>query len=170
MKIIFLGIGTNLGDRKDNLEQAVKRIEEHIGPVMKCSSVYETEPWGFKAENQFLNMVVKVGTKLAPSGLLGRVLMIEALLGRVRGKERYSSRIIDIDILLYEGLIINEESLKVPHPLMPERKFVLVPLCEIASEMMHPVLKKTFGELLEMCVDKSAVRQYCCPPSPLKGG
>jgi 2-amino-4-hydroxy-6-hydroxymethyldihydropteridine diphosphokinase len=166
MKIIFLGIGTNLGNRKDNLEQAVKRIEEHIGTVLKSSSVYETEPWGFQSETQFLNMVVQVGTLLTPSGLLGRVLMIEALLGRVRGKERYSSRIIDIDILLYEDVIINEESLKIPHPLMSDRKFVLVPLCEIASGMMHPVVKKTFGELLEVCGDKSAVRQYCCPLPP----
>lgn len=163
MKIIFLGIGTNLGNRKDNLEQAVKRIEEHIGPVLKSSSVYETEPWGFQTENQFLNMVIQVGTRLTPSGLLGRVLMVEALSGRVRGRERYSSRIIDIDILLYEDMIIDEESLKIPHPLMTDRKFVLVPLCEIASEMMHPVVKKTFGELLEMCVDKSEVKKYYYP-------
>jgi 2-amino-4-hydroxy-6-hydroxymethyldihydropteridine diphosphokinase len=160
MKIIFLGIGSNLGDRNDNLEQAVKRIEEHIGPVLKSSSVYETEPWGFQAENQFLNMVVQVGTLLTPSGLLGRVLMIEALLGKVRGLVRYSSRIIDIDILLYEDMIIDEESLKIPHPLMPVRKFVLVPLCEIASGMIHPVLKKPFGELLKVCGDKSEVRKY----------
>src|SRR5512133_2326699 len=160
MKIIFLGIGTNLGNRKDNLDKAVKRIEEYIGPVIRSSSVYETEPWGFKSDNQFLNMVIQVGTTLTPSGLLGRVLMVEALSGRVRGSERYSSRIIDIDILMYNDLILDEESLKIPHPLMAERRFVLVPLCEIASEMMHPVLKKTFGELLEMCADKSEVRKY----------
>ena len=116
MKIVFLGIGTNLGNRESNLEQAVARIKEYIGPVLKSSSIYETEPWGFQADDKFLNMVVKVETDLTPSGLLGRILMIESLLGRQRGSERYSSRVIDIDILFYEDMIVDEESLKIPHP------------------------------------------------------
>ena len=86
--------------------------------------------------------------------------MIESLLGRVRGEKQYSSRVIDIDILLYEDMIIDEESLKIPHPLLHERKFVLVPLCEIEPEMIHPVLKKSFAELLEICEDKSEVKKY----------
>ena len=139
MKIVFLGIGTNLGNRESNLEEAVARIREYIGPVLDSSSIYETEPWGFHAKDEFLNKVVKVNTELTPSGLLGRILMIESLLGRVRGQVRYSSRLIDIDILLYEDLIVEEESLKIPHPLLQQRKFVLVPLCEIASEIIHPV-------------------------------
>jgi len=132
MNKVFLGIGTNLGNKESNLEQAVARIKEYIGPVLKSSAIYETEPWGFQAKDEFLNMVVKVETDLAPSGLLGRILMIESLLGMVRVKEQYSSRLIDIDILLFEDMIVNEESLKIPHPLLHERKFVLVPLCEIA--------------------------------------
>ena len=128
MTIVFLGIGTNLGNRESNLEEAVARIEEYIGPVLDSSSIYETEPWGFQAKDEFLNKVVKVNTELTPSGLLGRILMIESLLGRVRGQVRYSSRLIDIDILLYEDLIVEEESLKIPHPLLQQRKFVLVPL------------------------------------------
>ena len=87
MKKVFLGIGTNLGNRERNLKEAVERIEESIGKVVKSSSVYETEPWGFQTEDEFLNMVVKVETKLTPSGLLGRILMIESLLGRVRGEQ-----------------------------------------------------------------------------------
>ena len=108
MKIVFLGIGTNLGERESNLEQAVTRIEEYIGPVLISSSVYETEPWGFQATDEFLNLVVKVETELTPSGLLGRILMIESLLGRVRCQKQYSSRLIDIDILFYEGMVIDE--------------------------------------------------------------
>jgi 2-amino-4-hydroxy-6-hydroxymethyldihydropteridine diphosphokinase len=160
MKIVFLGIGTNLGNRESNLEQAVARIEEYIGRVLKSSSIYETEPWGFQAKEEFLNMVVKVETTLTPSGLLGRILMIESLLGRIRSQVRYTSRLIDIDILLYEDLIVNEESLKIPHPLLHERRFVLVPLCEVGSEMIHPVLKKSIADLLEICEDSSNVKRY----------
>ena len=160
MKIVFLGIGTNLGNRELNLEQAITRIEEFIGPVLMTSSIYETEPWGFQTEDKFLNLVVKAETKLTPSGLLGRILMIESLMGRVRGPNRYSSRLIDIDILVYEEMIIDQESLKIPHPLLQERRFVLVPLCEIASEMIHPVLKKSYAELLKICEDKNEVKKF----------
>ena len=160
MKNVFLGIGTNLGSRESNLEQAVAEIEKYIGPVLSTSSIYETEPWGFKAKDEFLNRVIKVETELTPSGLLGKILLIESLLGRVRNEERYSSRLIDIDILLYEDKIIEEESLKIPHPLLQHRRFVLVPLCELASEMIHPVLKRSFAELLEICGDRSIVKKY----------
>jgi 2-amino-4-hydroxy-6-hydroxymethyldihydropteridine diphosphokinase len=170
MKIVYLGIGTNLGNRGENLEQAVAKVEEHIGIVLKSSAIYETAPWGFESEDKFLNMVVKVETALTPSGLLGRLLMIESLLGRVREKKRYSSRLIDIDILLYENVVVDELSLKIPHPLLQDRKFVLVPLCEIAADLIHPILKKPMTELLEICGDKSEVRKYFCPPARLKGG
>ena len=166
MKIVFLGVGSNLGNRENNLEQAVARIVEYIGPVLKSSSIYITEPWGFKAEEEFLNIVVKIGTKLTPSGILGRILMIESLLGRVRDNKQYTSRLIDIDILLYGDIIVDEEILKIPHPLLHKRKFVLVPLCEIESEMIHPVLKKSLAELLESCEDQSEVKKHICPPTP----
>lgn len=165
MNIVFLGIGTNLGNRENNLKEAVARIEEHIGPVLKSSSVYETEPWGFQSGDEFLNMVVKVETKLIPAGLLERILMVESLLGRVRGEKQYSSRVIDIDILLYEGMVIDEKSLKIPHPMMHERKFVLVPLCEIEPELVHPVLNKTFVSLLKSCKDTSKVFPHSNPLS-----
>jgi 2-amino-4-hydroxy-6-hydroxymethyldihydropteridine diphosphokinase len=160
MKIVFLGIGTNLGDREINLEAAVARINEFIGPVLNSSSVYETEPWGFNSKDEFLNMAVKVETELTPSGLLGRILMIESLMGRVRNQEQYSSRLIDIDILFYDEMIVDEESLKIPHQLLHKRKFVLAPMCEIAPELTHPVLKKTIAELLELCEDTSNVKRY----------
>ena len=160
MKIVFLGIGTNLGNRESNLEQAVARIEEYVGPVLDSSSIYETEPWGFQAKDEFLNKVVKVETELTPSEILERILIIESIMGRVRSKERYSSRLIDIDILICEDMIIDEENLKIPHPLLHQRRFVLVPLCEVASDMIHPVLKKSISDLLEICEDKSEVKKY----------
>jgi 2-amino-4-hydroxy-6-hydroxymethyldihydropteridine diphosphokinase len=160
MKIVFLGIGTNLGDRKNNISEAVGRIEEYIGRVAASSSIYETEPWGFQVEEEFLNIVVKVETRLEPSGLLGRILMIEALLGRIRGEKQYSSRVIDIDILLYEDLILDELTLKIPHPLMHMRRFVLAPLCEIDPDIIHPVLKKPVSSLLNSCEDMSKVKIF----------
>lgn len=160
MSIVFLGIGANLGERGSSLKNAISEIEEHIGTVLRSSSIYETAPWGFEASNKFLNMVVEVETRLSPSGLLMTILMIEANLGRIRNETQYSSRVIDIDILLYDDMVIDEISLKIPHPLMQERKFVLVPLREIAPELVHPVLKKSSTELLELCKDKNEVKRY----------
>jgi 2-amino-4-hydroxy-6-hydroxymethyldihydropteridine diphosphokinase len=159
MNKVYLGIGTNLGEREINLKNALVSINENIGPVLKSSSVYETDPWGFKAESKFLNMVVLVETKLTAFGVLGSILMIEAQMGRIRKEKQYSSRVIDIDILLYGDLIIDEQCLKVPHPLMPDRKFVLVPLCEISPEIIHPVLEKSVSSLLKLCKDKSRVKK-----------
>jgi 2-amino-4-hydroxy-6-hydroxymethyldihydropteridine diphosphokinase len=159
MNVVFLGLGTNLGDRSKNLSDAVSGINEQIGEVVKISSVYETEPWGFKAESQFLNIVIKVETRLNPSAVLEAILRFELSSGRVRGENQYSSRIIDIDILFFEDMVIDLIDLKVPHPKLHERKFVLVPLCEIAPELVHPVLKKTVAALLEECEDGSEVRK-----------
>jgi 2-amino-4-hydroxy-6-hydroxymethyldihydropteridine diphosphokinase len=155
MKKVFLGIGTNLGDRETNLKNAIEKIAENIGPILKSSSVYETDPWGFTSDNLFFNMVVEVKTRLTPAGVLGAILQIEVLLGRTRSEKKYSSRVIDIDILLYENYVIDEVSLRIPHPLIHERKFVLVPLCEIAPEFIHPVLGKSIRVLLEECTDQS---------------
>jgi 2-amino-4-hydroxy-6-hydroxymethyldihydropteridine diphosphokinase len=160
MKKVFLGLGSNLGNRVKKLQIAKQGIEEFIGSVISSSSVYETEPWGFESEGKFLNMVLCVETNLSPSGLLGRILMIESQIGRIRSDNQYSSREIDIDILLFNNDIVNEIALKIPHPRMHERRFVLVPLCEIGSEIIHPVLNKSIESLLKDCKDQGKVRKY----------
>jgi 2-amino-4-hydroxy-6-hydroxymethyldihydropteridine diphosphokinase len=157
MKNVFLGIGTNLGEREENLRRAITLIGEHIGTITRISSVYETEPWGFKSETTFLNMVAMVETKLTPSGLLGRILMIEAMMGRLREGKAYMSRVIDIDILFFGSRIFENKVLTIPHPRIQERRFVLVPLSEIAGDLVHPVFKKSIQELLKKCRDKSEV-------------
>jgi len=156
----FLGIGTNLGNREANIEEALTRIEESLGEVLVSSSLYETEPWGVESSNRFLNMVVYIRTELTPTTLLGRILMVEAQMGRVRDEEKNKQRIIDIDILLYEDRIITEPSLTIPHPRLTERRFVLVPLCEIAPDIVHPGKNKTFSQLLEACQDKGEVIKF----------
>jgi 2-amino-4-hydroxy-6-hydroxymethyldihydropteridine diphosphokinase len=159
MSKVFLGIGTNLGNRKANLRKAREMIGEYIGRILNSSSVYETAPWGFEAENDFLNMVMEVETNLSPSEIMKKIADIESKLGRERDQDRYSSRVIDIDIVLYDDLAINENGLKIPHPLMHERKFVLVPLCELAPDMIHPVLEKSMSVLLEECRDRSKIKK-----------
>ncbi len=159
VKTAFLGLGTNLGDREENLKKAIENISAFAGEVMSFSQIYETEPWGFRSEDHFFNMVIQIKTSLKPVDLLKHLLKIEIQMGRVRGTEKYSSRIIDIDILLYENEIINKPYLKVPHPMIQERKFVLVPLCDIAPEKIHPVIKKTFAALLKECKDDSKIKR-----------
>ena len=157
MNKVFLGIGTNLGDRKRNLREATEHIEEHIGNILNSSSVYETPPWGLEAEDDFLNMVIEVETIHSPSELLNQISSIESFMGREKNQDRYSSRVIDIDILFYNDLVLNENGLKIPHRLIHERKFVLVPLCEIAPDILHPVLVKSMKVLLEECRDRSKI-------------
>jgi 2-amino-4-hydroxy-6-hydroxymethyldihydropteridine diphosphokinase len=166
MSNVFLGLGTNLGNRESNLREAVKKTEEHIGRVLNTSSIYETPPWGFDAETDFLNMVIRVETDLSPSELLKSITTIETMLGRERDQDRYTSRVIDIDILFYDDLVSDEKGLKIPHRLLHERKFVLVPLCELAPDFIHPVLKKTMSVLLSECRDRSKIH----PPTPPGGG
>jgi len=159
--VVLLGLGSNMGDRLSYLSYALNELEKEAGRVTAKSSVWETEPWGFEAEEQFLNMAAGLTTTLDPAALLGVIKSMEVRLGRTRIKgPGYHSRVIDIDILLWGDMIISSPGLQVPHPRIAERRFVLVPLCEIAPYNIHPVSGKSLIELLGECADRSAVRLY----------
>jgi len=158
MRTAHLLIGGNLGNRKENLAKAVSLINEQCGSLTRSSSIYETEAWGNTDQPSFLNQALEISTSLNARQLMRRVLKIEEEMGRVR-KEKLGPRIIDIDILLFENEIHDLRFLKIPHPEMQNRRFVLVPLAEINSSLQHPVLKKTIAELLEKCPDNLEVKK-----------
>ena len=158
MRTAYLLIGGNLGNRKENLAKAVSLINEQCGSLTRSSSIYETEAWGNTDQPSFLNQALEISTSLTARLLMRRVLRIEEEMGRIR-KEKLGPRIIDIDILLFENEIHDLRFLKIPHPEMQNRRFVLVPLAEINSALQHPVLKKTIAELLEECPDNLEVKK-----------
>ncbi len=153
--IAYIGIGSNIGDKKANCLQAVDHLKE-TGSVTRVSSLYYTEPIGYKEQEDFINAVAAVETTLSPVELLSACKSIEARMGRKR-TVRWGPRIIDLDILLFGNLIVNQPELIIPHPLMAARKFVLAPLTEIAPDANHPVLKKNAFQLLSELKDTSTV-------------
>ncbi|MBI2854655.1 MAG: 2-amino-4-hydroxy-6-hydroxymethyldihydropteridine diphosphokinase [Chloroflexi bacterium] len=166
MPIAYLGLGSNIGDREDNINKALRLICQRVA-VEKVSSLYESEPWGYHDQPDFLNAVCRTTTNLSPRELLALAKEIERSLGR-KPRFRNAPRPIDIDILLYENMVIVEADLVIPHPRMVERAFVLVPLAEIAPEAVHPQEGKTVEELAAKVKDKDKVRlagQSGAPPS-----
>lgn len=159
MARIYLLLGSNRGDRLRFLQAAVKKIASRIGPITGSSSVYETEPWGFEDQTQFLNQLIVAGTSLEPAAAMTAIASIEQQLGREREGENYSARTIDIDILFFEERVINTEELVIPHPRLHERRFALEPLAEIEQGLVHPVFKKTVAQLLAECKDTMKVRK-----------
>jgi 2-amino-4-hydroxy-6-hydroxymethyldihydropteridine diphosphokinase len=157
--IAYLCGGSNLGDRRANLKSAIDAVRKAGIIVRRVSSVYETEPVGFLNQPCFLNIAVAVETRLPPRELLACCQDIEELHGRVRSFPG-APRVLDLDILLYNDLIIDGPSLQIPHPRMTQRRFVLEPLAQIAPEAIHPVLKKTILSLLASCPDGSRVTLY----------
>jgi 2-amino-4-hydroxy-6-hydroxymethyldihydropteridine diphosphokinase len=155
MARIYLALGTNLGDRMQNLREALRQVRESVR-LTAVSRVYETEPWGVIDQPRFLNMALEGQTELTPEELLSFVKGIERSLGRERGV-RYGPRVIDIDILLYDEVVIQADGLEIPHPRMAERRFVLVPLAEIAPGAVHSVLGKSVRELLAQLPDDGSV-------------
>ncbi len=157
--IAYLLLGSNLGNRKQVLEDAVSHIKKKLGGIIAYSSIYETGAWGIKDQPAFLNQVVKINTTLKPHKLLTSINAIEKILGRIRHK-KWDERIIDIDILYYDNLIINTKNLTIPHLEIANRRFTLVPLVELAANFKHPILSKTQTELLARCKDELEVEVY----------
>ncbi|MDP2387360.1 MAG: 2-amino-4-hydroxy-6-hydroxymethyldihydropteridine diphosphokinase [Bacteroidota bacterium] len=156
MNTVFLCLGGNLGNREENLKNAIQLIKSKLGTITARSSVYETASWGNADQPAFLNQVLELKTVLSANDVLDACLKIEKDLGRTRNI-KWENRLIDIDILFFNTEIINQDELKIPHPLMHERMFVLKPLNEIAPHYVHPVYNKTVKELFESCSDQLKV-------------
>lgn len=155
----YLSLGSNLGDRKANIQQAIAALEDGNLRTLKVSSFYETEPVGFKNQPWYLNIALEIETTLSPLELLERCKEIERSMGRVKAFAD-APRIVDLDILLYDDRIVSAERLNLPHPRMENRNFVLEPLAEITPELIHPVLGRSIQDLLETSSDRSIVRRY----------
>ena len=153
--LVYLSLGTNLGNKEENLRTAMTLIEEQVGTITSQSALYASAPWGFDSENTFLNNAIAVETSLTPEELLSTTQRIEHTLGRTHKSVdgQYSDRLIDIDILLYDDVVMHTPSLILPHPLMHRRLFVLEPLSEIAPTMIHPLLQK---EITTLCNELKA--------------
>ena len=147
--IVYLSLGSNLGDKKKNLSFARKQIIKNKITILKKSPIYETEPVGSITQPNFYNQVIKIKTELLPDELLEILLLIENEMGRIR-KEKWGPRVIDIDILLYNDLIINQKHLKIPHPEMYKRNFVLIPLNDIEKNLIHPVFNKPLKSFINI--------------------
>jgi 2-amino-4-hydroxy-6-hydroxymethyldihydropteridine diphosphokinase len=159
MKTVYLSLGSNLGDRAENIARAIEALASHGVRVARQSSVYETEPVDVREQSWFLNCVIEAETDLMPRQLMRALLEIERSLGRRRRIPR-GPRLIDIDILLFGSSIVRAPELEIPHPRMAQRRFVLVPLAEIAPALQHPTLKKTIAELLADTPDRSRVHVH----------
>ncbi len=153
---VFLGLGSNVGNRAANLHSALGLLDKSVGKIAKKSHVYETQPWGEPNQDLFLNQVLMLNTALDPRDLLQQISWIERELGRER-KDKWGPRIIDIDILFYGKRVVRDKGLEIPHPELHKRAFVLVPLMEIAPELEHPILNKQIDELYMACEDGSDV-------------
>jgi 2-amino-4-hydroxy-6-hydroxymethyldihydropteridine diphosphokinase len=159
MTTAFLLLGSNEGTRMQFLQDARDKIDDTAGQVISISSIYETAPWGNTEQGPFLNQVIEISTNLEPLLLLGKLQDIETNMGRIR-KEKWGPRRLDIDILFYGTRLLKTPLLTIPHPGIPERRFTLVPLAEIAEGFVHPVLKKNMKELLAECKDTLGVERF----------
>jgi 2-amino-4-hydroxy-6-hydroxymethyldihydropteridine diphosphokinase len=157
--LAYLLTGGNIGNRSASLAEAMTAVSKTCGRILRSSPVYETEAWGMKNQQAFLNQAICIETKLSPVELLAAVLAIEQEMGRVR-KEKNGPRVIDIDILFYNDLVIHSPGLTIPHPFLQDRRFALQCIADIAPGLVHPVLKKIIAELLTICPDNSEVNKF----------
>jgi 2-amino-4-hydroxy-6-hydroxymethyldihydropteridine diphosphokinase len=156
--LVFLGLGSNVGDREAHLHEALERLGSGLVTVRRRSAIYRTDPVEVTDQEEFLNQVVAAETDLAPAALVANLLEVERTMGRVRTRDK-GPRVIDLDLLLHGDAVVRQEGVEVPHPRLHLRRFVLVPLAEIAPELVHPVFHLTAKQLLERCPDHSRVRR-----------
>lgn len=154
MHTAFIGLSTNLGNKQENLSKAIQQINQHC-KIIQSSQIYQTTPWGILNQPNFYNQCLEIQTRLSALELLNFFLAIEQKLKRNR-IVKYGPRIIDLDILFFNNQIISEPNLKIPHPLIQERQFVLIPLQEIAPNLIHPIFNKTITELQTICQDQGS--------------
>jgi len=159
MRHIFLSLGSNLGNRLENLRKARALLAEEAGRINAVSDVYETEPWGHHCNCTFFNQVIELETLQDPLNLLSTIQQIEMRCGRVRSEKQYAARTIDIDILFYNTEHMVTGNLVIPHPLLHLRQFVLIPLADIAPSFVHPLLGITVKDLLDSCNDDKKIIQ-----------
>jgi len=159
MAVTHLLLGSNVGDRKKNIDKARSLVDERIGKVLKQSKIYQTEPWGERDQEDFLNQALEINTKLKPKKVLEKIAEIEKLMDREE-TYKWGPREIDIDILMYEDEMICEMDLTIPHPFLHERKFTLIPLSEIAPDLYHPIMGASILDLLLDCEDSLDVQEY----------
>jgi 2-amino-4-hydroxy-6-hydroxymethyldihydropteridine diphosphokinase len=159
MNTIYLLLGGNKGDKLQTLQQTIAKLEQEVGCVIKQSGIYVTAAWGNTNQPDFFNQAICIETQLSPFDLLVKILAIEESLGRVRTDKKWAERTIDIDILFYNDEIIDTPDLKIPHPFIQERKFVLIPMLDIAAKFMHPQLNKSIQTLLNECEDTLKVSE-----------
>jgi len=169
MRIAYVALGSNLGNRAQNMRSAIRILGESNGilidPEIDLASLYESSPVGVMGQGRYMNSVARIWTSLDPRRLLGILLSVESQLGRVRG-ERWGSRTLDLDLLLFDEEVIREEELLVPHPRMHERRFVLDPLAELAPDLIHPILQKSIAALhakARAATPDSEIRRICGP-------
>ena len=157
---VFVGVGSNIGDRKQNFHEALERLTKLPDTkVIRESSLYESEPLG-DSKDWYVNAAIQIETRFKPDILLEKLKNIERAMGRKKVKKRWGSRVIDLDILLYDGLVVRKKNLRIPHPEMPNRKFVLLPLSEIGPQIVHPELGVTISELLINVKDSKKIHLY----------
>ncbi len=168
MSIAYLLLGSNLGNRLENLHKAHACLNDLVDETLKISFVYESPSWGFEHPSRFLNQAVKIGTGLSATELLKDILDIEKKLGRIRRKDAYEARSIDIDMLFFDDMIIQQKDLIIPHPRLHLRRFALLPLADIDPGLIHPLMSKSIVELITACPDKSDVVRYTHDESSYK--
>ena len=156
---VLISAGSNLGNREQNLRQGLERLIAHGLADVRCSWVYETPPWGFEADTAFYNLCFSGYTALSPTAFIRLLLETEAESGRIRQPGGYASRTLDLDLVLWDRLIISAPDITVPHPRAHERRFVLEPAAEIEPDWVHPVLNRTLRQLLDDCPDTSTLKR-----------